>query len=109
MENDGIVQIKVSDWVLRQESLVPPPRRADVDEYAMDGEMLLVDRRSGCTHHMNETAVAIWRHCDGRVSTADIAVRMVEDYEVDLDTAQDDIELVVAALADLDLLDFSAA
>jgi hypothetical protein len=88
-------------------TIIPPPRRADVIEEELDGEVVLFDPRGGSTYRLNQTAVGIWRECDGRVSTREIAEQLTQGYDVEFEIALDHVEQVVALLGQSMLLDMS--
>ena len=84
--------------------IVPPHPRDDVLEEELDGELILFDPRSGNTYRLNETAVAVWRECNGVATTRDIATQLVQTYEVDLATALDHVEQTAVRLIQSKLL-----
>ena len=90
-------------WARRLTSVLPR-RRVDVDQSTLDGEAVLYDRRTGCTHRLNATALAVWRGCDGGSTTEDLATKLTEIYEVDWDQALFDIEQSVATFAQAELV-----
>ncbi len=94
-------------WTSAEAAFVPPARRDDIIEDEVDGEAILFDPRSGDVHRLNQTALAIWRQCDGRATTREIAERQADGYDVELITAQDHAEQVVAVLAESRLLRLS--
>lgn len=76
--------------------IVPPPRRSDVIEEELDGEVILFDSRSGNTYRLNQTAFAVWRQCDGHRSAQQIAEQLTHAFAVSFDTALDHVEQLVA-------------
>lgn len=96
--------ITETHWSGCDAEITIPPRRPDVVEEVMEGEAILFDPVTGCTHRFNETALAVWRLCDGTATTADMARRLTEHYDIDLDTALDHVEQIVTVLADSQLL-----
>ena len=62
-------------------------RNEDVKEYVIDDEGLLYHPVVQLLCHLNETAMFIWRNCDGLESEA-LAVRLAEHFRVDLETAR---------------------
>jgi len=79
-------------WTSRAADIVAPPARDDVVVEELDGELVFGDPRSGITYHLNETAYAVWRRCDGRTTMREIATALTNDYEVKFDQALDDTE-----------------
>lgn len=45
---------------------------------AIDGEVVIVDLRSGRVHHLNATASYIWQACAEGAGESDIATRLAE-------------------------------
>ncbi len=82
-------------WTSRDAEILAPPARDDVVVEELDGELVFGDPLSGMTYHLNETAYAVWRHCDGRTTTREIAKALTTDYKVDFDQALDDTEQLV--------------
>ena len=91
-------------WSSSSAAFVPPPRRLDLIENELDGEAIFVDPRDGNTHRMNATALAVWRQCDGRATTRQIAQEQVRRFEVEFDSALDHVEQLVALFAESRLL-----
>ena len=85
--------------------LIPPPRRRDLIEEQLDGERILCDPRNGSGHRLNETAYAVWRECDGERTTREIAQHLTRVYEVELETALDYVEQLVAFFGQSKLLE----
>ncbi len=79
-------------------------RRSDVREQPDDGETVLFDPLSRRTFYLNETALHVWRDCDGRRTLLDIARRQASRYGIDLDDALDDVEQIVVTLAEAGLI-----
>ncbi len=92
-----------SHWTRRLE-LQLPMRKPGVAHQVLDGEAVLFDPESGRTHRMNETALSIWRACDGTATSRQLAERFTRNYEVSFEAAIDDVEQAVAALVRADLL-----
>jgi PqqD family protein of HPr-rel-A system len=88
-------------------TILPPPRRADVIEEELDGELVLFDPQSGNTYRLNQTAVAVWRRCDGRATTGEIAEQLSRAYDVEFEAALDDVEQLVTLFGQSRLLDLS--
>lgn len=80
-------------------------RRNDIDVRMMDGEAVLYDAVTGCTHRLNESALAVWRACDGRTTTLHLAEQLTARYDVSLEQAQLDVEQLLAAMARAGLLE----
>jgi hypothetical protein len=98
--------MRAQHWTT-EATIISPPRRKDVVEEELDGELILFDPRSGNTYRLNQTASAVWRECDGRTTTREVAKQFTQAYEVDFNVAHDDVEQMVAFFAQSRLLDLS--
>jgi Coenzyme PQQ synthesis protein D (PqqD) len=68
-----------------------PLRHPAVDWRELGGQATLVlPGDAGASHELNEVASRIWALCDGRRTVREIAARLVEEFEVDLTTAEQD-------------------
>jgi len=92
--------MQAPDWATRQAAILAPRRGEDVVEEELDGEMILYDLRTGYMHRLNATALEVWRRCDGRTTTRQIAEHLAESFDVDFDTALDHVEELVTQLAE---------
>jgi PqqD family protein of HPr-rel-A system len=81
-----------------------PARRGEVQEHELDGEAVLFDPASGRAFHLNETALAVWRQCDGQSTAADIAAQLSRLYDVRLDVAEDHVEQLLVSFGESQLL-----
>jgi pyrroloquinoline quinone biosynthesis protein D len=88
----------------RQLCFPPLVRHPGVAWQELDGEAVLHDPHTGATHHLNGTALEVWRACDGRSDAAAIAERLAEHYAVSLAQAQADVEELLVMLAEADLV-----
>ncbi len=80
-------------------------RSRDLASRRLDDETIIMSVRSSTLYTLNESATRIWEAADGRTSVEDIArTVVVEEYEVDFDTAVHDILALVRRLADDGLL-----
>jgi hypothetical protein len=80
------------------EIVIPVPRR-DLREETLDAEAILIGPGVNMRYRLNETALFIWRRCDGRTTTRQIAAQLVETFDADFDRALDHVEQVVAVFA----------
>jgi hypothetical protein len=85
-------------------TLAPPARRTDLSVEEFGGELVLSDPRNGHVYRLNQTAAEIWRQCDGRKSTAEIAEHLMRNYEVESETALDHVEQITALFSQSDLI-----
>jgi hypothetical protein len=51
----------------------------------VDGETLVYDRERSRAHCLGPVAAAVWRHCDGRATAAEVAERVRAELDVELD------------------------
>ncbi len=82
----------------------PPVRRTDMTVHELDGEALMYDEATGDTHHLNETALFIWRQCDGRQDARRIARGLAKRYDVSLESAVEHVERMLRELAERQLV-----
>lgn len=90
-------------WARKLEWTVPR-RRDELEQREFDGEAVLYDRRTRCTHRLNATALLVWQQCDGRVTNLELARFLTQRYDVSSDRAVADVEQLLAALGQADLL-----
>lgn len=68
-----------------------PLRHPAVEWRELGGQATLVaPGEAGASHELNEVASRIWALCDGRTTVREIAARVVEEFDVDLATAEQD-------------------
>jgi hypothetical protein len=79
-------------------------RRTDVNVRVLGDETIVLDRRGHRIHQLNPTASFVWQRCDGRHAVEDIAALLVDDFDIDLVTAQKDATGTVRDLAEAGLL-----
>jgi hypothetical protein len=95
--------ISANAWVTEYDPVVPA-RRQDLAEYVLDEQVVLYDPADGATYRMNETALAVWRKCDGHRTIRELAEDMTREFDVELDAALDDVEQLAALFAESDLI-----
>lgn len=95
--------ISANAWVTDFDPVVPP-RRQDLAEYVLDDQVVLYDPADGATYRMNETALAVWRQCDGQKTIRELAENITREFDVELDAAMDDVEQLAALFAESDLI-----
>jgi hypothetical protein len=69
----------------------------------VDGAMVIISPEDSQVHELNETASLIWKHAEGD-SLEQMAKRISAEYEVGLETARADLEELLAALEEKQLL-----
>jgi hypothetical protein len=84
---------------------LPPSSLAHYVERELDGQAILCGPDTGNTYYLNETALAVWRRCDGVTETRKIAAEQCENFEVDFETALDHVEQLVALFTESGLLE----
>jgi hypothetical protein len=82
-----------------------PQRRAEVSVRIVDGEVVVLDRRSNLIHQLNPTASYIWDRCDGRSTVAEIASQLAAAFDVDAKTAIQDVATTIMQLHSRGLLE----
>jgi PqqD family protein of HPr-rel-A system len=74
-------------------------RGADPTFTRVDDELIGLDTRSGLAHSLNPPAARVWALIERPATIAEVCERLVEEYDVDVDTC---MEQVVALVADLE-------
>jgi len=92
------------NWTTRDARFFCPRRRDDIIQNEVDGEAILYDSRTDNTHRLNQTALAVWKRCDGAATTLQIAWQLVDAYDIQIETALDHVHELLAVFAESDLL-----
>jgi hypothetical protein len=71
----------------------------------IDGEVLVLDRRSNRLHQFNGTASFIFKHCGEGLAPPALAAALVREFEVTDELAEHDVRAFLGVLGDLDLLE----
>jgi hypothetical protein len=58
----------------------------------------------GSIYNLNEVAAFVWEQLDGHKSLGDIKQRLVEEYEVSAEEAEDDLSEYIARLTEIDAI-----
>lgn len=66
--------------------MFPHARQDDLVVQEVQDETLVYDMRSHRAYCLNRVASVVWRHCNGRTSTAEIASRLRSELHVSADT-----------------------
>ena len=82
-----------------------PKRRADLSFRDLDGETVVLDRRSGKVHQLNRTASYVWQRCDGRTELREIIASLAQSYGAEPRDVEGDVAAVMAQFAELRLLE----
>ena len=72
---------------------------------SVEGDVVVLDRRTEKIHQFNSTAAFIWERCDGRHSVIEIAERVAECFKADLGAVSGDVAGAVQKLEGLGLLE----
>lgn len=70
----------------------------------LDGEVVIISPEDSVLHELNETASFLWKHATGKLTVAELAGLLAEEFEVDDATALADTQELVAHLAGKGLL-----
>ena len=81
-----------------------PKQRFDLTRQTINGEAVILDRRSQQIHQLNETGSFIWDKCDGATSVSEIIRSVTEQFDAEHDVATADVNRAVEELRDLGLL-----
>jgi hypothetical protein len=87
LTNDGFPRVRQDGLVVRE----------------LPDEVLVYDLESHRAHCLNSTAAAVWRHCDGETSPAEIAFRLAGEVGEPVD--EDVVWLALEDLSRLELLE----
>mgnify|MGYP001019751219 CR=1 FL=1 len=81
------------------------PRRDErVLQQEAAGTLVLLCLESGQYYSLDEIGGRIWALCDGGHTAAEIAARLVEEYEAPAETIQDDVLALLTDLANENLV-----
>ncbi len=83
--------------------LAPVPRR-DLAIEAIGADLVILDKIHGKIHQLNGTASIIWSAIAAGNPLGTIARMLAAQFDVSLDTARTDIEMVVSKFESLNLL-----
>ena len=84
-----------------------PCKSPRVADRTIEEEAVVVSPDDAMLHNLNEVGTVIWNLADGRMSLEDIAARLVENYNIDPDTALADVERFCEKLSERGILFFS--
>src|SRR5688572_13336501 len=76
--------------------MTPTARKDGLLVQEIGEEVVVYDRERHVIHSLNQTAVLVWRHCDGQTSISDLAALLHRETQLPADE-----ELVWLALARL--------
>ena len=87
MSSNGFPQVRQDGLVVRE----------------LPDEMLIYDLERHKAHCLNQTSAAVWRHCDGETSPAEIGYRLAREFATPVD--EDVVWLALEEFSSLSLLD----
>ncbi len=70
----------------------------------VDGRVVVLSPKAGTIHELNAVASFLWRHADGETSSAEIARKLSETFDVEPDIAEGDTEFFFQELEKLALI-----
>src|SRR5262245_31632571 len=70
---------------MRGSPMVPRRRETDLLVRVMSDEPVVYDLKRDQAHCLNRTAAAIWQHCNGRTSVADVAAIVRRELNIAAD------------------------
>lgn len=68
------------------------------------GEAIIYNYARGEVHRINATALEVLKTCDGKHTAKDIAEKLAEIYEVDVDVAKEDVKELIERFAELEIV-----
>ncbi|MCD6506262.1 PqqD family protein [Candidatus Poribacteria bacterium] len=68
------------------------------------GEAIIYNYARGEVHRINATALEVLKMCDGKHTAEEIAGKLAEIYDVDLDIAKEDVRELINRFAELELV-----
>lgn len=71
----------------------------------IEGEILILDRRTERVHQFNGTGSFIWKRFDEGLAPEAIVAALVREFDVSGEVAQQDLEAFLTVLGSLDLLE----
>lgn len=71
-------------------------------------DLLVLDRETNRLHHLNPTASWIYRRCDGHHSVEALVDAMIEQFAIDRETSEHDLQQTLAQLRTLGLISADA-
>ena len=83
---------------------MPYKRRTDLTVQSVDDETLILDLNANHIHQLNPTASFIWQQCESEVSADKLADMFAEQFQVDIETATNDVATIIHQLRELGLL-----
>lgn len=76
----------------------------DIDTTDLDGEKVMMDLEKGSYYMLNDVATRIWDIAQEPKSVSEIVAALLEEYEVDQSTCENQVITFVEQLVDIHLL-----
>lgn len=84
-------------------TVLPKAKCKDIVVQELDNETLVYDLENDKAHHLNETVSTVWKSCDGKTPTKEIAKRL--EKQLDTKIEEDFVWLALDELVKADLLE----
>jgi len=81
----------------------PQARKDGIVVRELPDELLIYDLEGHKAHCLNQTAAAVWRHCDGETSAREISYRLAREFSTPVE--EDVVWLALDELGSLSLLE----
>ncbi len=81
-----------------------PLVRDDLTVTKVEEELIVLNRKCGNVHRLNDTAAFIYQCSDGHTSVRKIRERLLDQFDVESQIASDDIRQLLTAMHNNDLL-----
>jgi len=69
----------------------------------IDGETVIISPEDSLVHELNETASLIWKHAEGK-TLQEVAERVSAEYEISVEAARADVDALVTAWQQMQLV-----
>jgi len=66
-------------------SIKPKARNEEIVIQELKNEMLVYDLENDKAHHLNETVAFVWKICDGKTSTKEIASQLSSKFKTEIE------------------------
>ena len=86
----------------RLRNMVRP--RLDLAVENSDGELIVLDKNVGKVHQLNQSAALVWHGLSEGLVIDEIAIRIIDAFDVGRDKAVSDVQTTITQLRDLGLL-----
>ncbi|MGM0652836.1 MAG: PqqD family protein [Bacillota bacterium] len=84
-----------------------PVRNEDIVWRNLEGEAVLLNPHSGKYYGLNEVGCSFWEKVDGKSSLESIVELLLEEYDVDRGTLEQDLEELVQELEKREIISFA--